>query len=115
MIGDGTFTATLRGLRGVIGTGTGGTAAGSPSARGSRGPHGPGDGVALGPVEAFPDDKRAELVREVFGTIVVSRDGIAGFTLRPPFDQLASAAKGDLRKLTGDYRGGLVDAILAAA
>ena len=65
--------------------------------------------------EALPDDKRAELVREVFGTIVLSRDGIAGFTLKPPVDQLASPAKGDPRRLSSDHRDGLVNAILDAA
>ena len=65
--------------------------------------------------EALPDDKRAELVREVFGTIVLSRDGIAGFTLKPPVDQLASPAKGDPRRLSSNHHNGLVDAILDAA
>ena len=31
----------------------------------------------------FSDARRAELLAEVFGTIVLSRDGIAGFTLKP--------------------------------
>ena len=46
---------------------------------------------------------------------VLARDGIAGFTLKPPFDQLASAAKGDPRNLSAKSRDQLVEAILDAA
>jgi hypothetical protein len=63
----------------------------------------------------FSDARRSALLAEVFGTIVLARDGIAGFTLKPPFDRLASAAKNDPRKLSAGRRDGLVAAILDAA
>jgi len=64
---------------------------------------------------SLADDRQASLLREVFGTIVLSADGIVGFTLNPPFDQLASAAKGDPRKLTAERRDQLLEAIADAA
>jgi DNA invertase Pin-like site-specific DNA recombinase len=65
--------------------------------------------------EALSLAEQVELVAEVFGAIVLSRDGIVGFTLRPPFDRLASAAGTDPRKASGEGPAALVHAILDAA
>jgi hypothetical protein len=65
--------------------------------------------------EPLSDAGRTELLREVFRTVVLSSDGIVGFTLKPPFDSLASAAKGDARKISATERDQLVGAILDAA
>jgi site-specific DNA recombinase len=42
--------------------------------------------------ESMSDHKRTELIREAFSTIVLSAKGIAGFTLKPPFDRLTSVS-----------------------
>lgn len=39
--------------------------------------------------EQLEDGRRSELLRTVFKTVVLDRAGIAGFTLKPPFDRLA--------------------------
>jgi hypothetical protein len=61
--------------------------------------------------ESLSDTRRTELGREVFQTVVLSSEGIAGFVLRPPFDALAASAKGDPRKLSASQ---LLGAILDA-
>jgi hypothetical protein len=65
--------------------------------------------------ESLAEAKRAELLREVFESIVLTSDGIAGFALRSPFNELASAAKGDPRKLSLNERNRLLGTILDAA
>lgn len=64
---------------------------------------------------SLSDHKRAEFVRTVFNTIVISREGIVGFTLHAPFDQLAIAATRPPQELTAVNQGELVAAILDAA
>lgn len=64
---------------------------------------------------SMSDTKRAELVREVFRTIVLSSDGIVGFTLNPPFDKLVSAAGNDPRKLSSTQERIIASALLEAA
>ncbi|HLG56855.1 MAG TPA: recombinase family protein [Vicinamibacterales bacterium] len=39
------------------------------------------------------DDKQAELLREVFTSIIISHEGIVGYSLKPPLDQLASPSR----------------------
>jgi hypothetical protein len=39
--------------------------------------------------EPLNESQRGELMRTVFKAVVLDRDGIAGFALKPPFDQLA--------------------------
>jgi hypothetical protein len=65
--------------------------------------------------DAFSDDRRAALLREVFSAVVLSSDGITGFVLRPPFDELASSAKNDPRKLSVERRNQLAASIIDAA
>ncbi|MFA5897641.1 MAG: recombinase family protein [Hyphomicrobium sp.] len=65
--------------------------------------------------DSLSDPKRAELIRQVFRTIVLSADGIIGFTLKPPFDTLISAAKNDPRKLSGRASAAVAEALVNAA
>lgn len=62
--------------------------------------------------DSLSDVRRAELLREVFCAIVVSADGIVGFTLRPPFDRLiASQEQGTL---SDDDSMAVAEAMIAA-
>jgi hypothetical protein len=65
--------------------------------------------------DSLSESKRPQLLRDVFKVVVISSEGIVGFTLRPPFDELASSAKNDPRKLTTGKRDQLAEAILDAA
>jgi site-specific DNA recombinase len=65
--------------------------------------------------EALDDGKRAELVRSVFSAIVLGHEGIVGFSLKRPFDKLASVDKERLQQPGAIERDELVDAILDAA
>lgn len=65
--------------------------------------------------ESLPEPKQADLLREVFSTIVLSSDGIVGFALRSPFDQLSTSATNDPRRLNANGRARLADAILDTA
>lgn len=65
--------------------------------------------------DSLSDVKRAELVRQVFRTIVLSADGIVGFTLNTPFDGLVSAAKNDTRHLSARDRNTVAKALIDAA
>jgi site-specific DNA recombinase len=42
--------------------------------------------------EPMNDLRRATLLKSVFGTVVLDHNGIAGFTMRPPFDMLLNSA-----------------------
>lgn len=42
--------------------------------------------------EQLPDSKRVELLQGVFETLVLGPEGVAGFTLKEPFDRIAKAA-----------------------
>jgi hypothetical protein len=65
--------------------------------------------------DTFSNDERASLFRDVFSTIVISSEGIVGYTLRKPFNELVSSAKNDPRKLSVEKRERLAKAILNAA
>jgi DNA invertase Pin-like site-specific DNA recombinase len=65
--------------------------------------------------EAFDDAKRAELLRSVFSSIVLGHEGIVGFSLKAPFDKLASMDKDRLQQAGTNEKGELVHAILDAA
>jgi hypothetical protein len=41
--------------------------------------------------EQLSEARQVELLRGVFATLVVSAEGLVGFTLKPPFDRLAKA------------------------
>jgi DNA invertase Pin-like site-specific DNA recombinase len=43
--------------------------------------------------EALDDNRRNELLRAVFGTLVLAPDGIIGWSLKPPFDKLHGSDK----------------------
>jgi site-specific DNA recombinase len=63
--------------------------------------------------DGMSDYKRAELIREAFSTIVLSADGIAGFTLKAPFDRFASIS-GEDDNLTVRESTDLAESMLAA-
>jgi len=65
--------------------------------------------------DSLSDSKRTELVRHVFRTIVISAEGIVGFTLNPPFDGLVSAAKNDPRKLSAHNREAMAEILIKAS
>jgi hypothetical protein len=62
--------------------------------------------------EALDDTKRADLVRSVFSSIVLGHEGIVGFSLKPPFDKLASMDKDRLQHADPSEKDELVHAIL---
>ena len=43
--------------------------------------------------EPMNEIRRASLLKSLFATIVLDHDGIAGFTLKPPFDELVKARR----------------------
>ena len=59
--------------------------------------------------EQMNEPRRIELLRNVFKAVVLDRDGIAGFTLNPPFDKLA-VPHGPKLRTTEEMAQAIVDA-----
>jgi hypothetical protein len=57
--------------------------------------------------EPLDDNRRNELVRAVFRTLVLGPEGIIGWSLNPPFDRLQKSTKSDVQTIAATMLDGL--------